>query len=151
MSFHPAAIEPVPDDTARVARAAFPCGSHYMRLRKKLGSLFTDPTFASLFATRGKPADPPARLAMVCVMQFVEGLHDRQAADAVRARIDWKYILGLELDDAGFDFSVLSKFRARLVEGNAEKMLLDVLLQRLLQEGIVKARGRQRTDATHVL
>jgi transposase len=150
MSLHPAAIEAIPDDTARVARAAFPRGNPYMRLRNKLGSLFIDPTFASLFATRGKPAESPARLAMVCVMQFVEGLHDRQAADAVRARIDWKYILGLELDDAGFDFSVLSKFRARLVEDNAERMLLDVLLQRLLKEGIIKARGRQRSDSTHV-
>jgi transposase len=151
MSFHPAAIEPVPDDTARVASAAFPRGNPYMRLRNKLGSLFADPAFASLFATRGKPAESPARLAMVCVMQFIEGLHDRQAADAVRARIDWKYVLGLKLDDAGFDFSVLSKFRARLVEGNAERMLLDVLLQRLLKDGIIKARGRQRTDSTHVL
>ena len=97
MSFHPTAVDPVPDDTARVARAAFPRGNPYMRLRNKLGPLFADPAFAPLFATRGKPAESPTRLAMVCVMQYAEGLHDRQAADAVRARIDWKYVLGLEL------------------------------------------------------
>jgi transposase len=76
---------------------------------------------------------------------FVEGLSDRQAADAVRGRIDWKYALGLELTDPGFDHAVLSEFRTRLVEGNAERLLLDTLLQRLREQGLMKAKGRQRT------
>jgi transposase len=85
------------------------------------------------------------------VLQFLEDLTDRQAADAVRSRIDWKYALGLELTDAGFDFSVLSEFRSRLVGGNLEQRLLDRLLEQCRQHGWVKARGKQRTDATHVL
>jgi transposase len=80
---------------------------------------------------------------------------DRQAAEAVRVRIDWKYALGLDLTDPGFDYSVLCEFRARLVQGSAEHRLLDVLLDVLLQackaNGLLKARGRQRTDATPVL
>jgi transposase len=104
-----------------------------------------------LFAVRGRPAETPWRLALVTVMQFAEGLSDRQAVEAVRARIDWKYALGLELTDAGFDFSVLSEFRARLVEGAAEHLLLDALLTQCTQRGYLKARGQQRTDATHVL
>jgi hypothetical protein len=90
-------------------------------------------------------------LALVTVLQFVEGLSDHRAADAVRARIDWKYALGLVLTDAGFDHTVLSEFRTRLVKGNAEQRLLDTLLERAREAGLLKTRGRQRTDSTHVL
>ena len=93
----------------------------------------------------------PWRLALVTVLQFLENLSDRQAADAVRARIDWKYALGLELTDPGFHFSALTEFRARLVAGTAEHLLLDRMLERFKARGLVKARGKQRTDSTHVL
>lgn len=115
MSLKPDPISPVPEDTVRVARAVFPKGNRYMQMRDVFGTIYRDALFASLFARRGRPAETPWRLALVTVMQFAEGLSDRQAAEAVRARIDWKYALGLELTDAGFDFSVLSEFRARLV------------------------------------
>jgi transposase len=88
---------------------------------------------------------------LVTVFQFLEHLSDRQAADAVRARIDWKYALGLELTDPGFHFSVLTEFRARLVAGQAEHLLLDTMLERFKQRGLLKACGKQRTDSTHVL
>ena len=90
-------------------------------------------------------------MALVTVFQFLEHLSDRQAADAVRARIDWKYALGLELTDPGFHFSVLAEFRARLVAGQADHLLLDTMLERFKARGLVKARGKQRTDSTHVL
>jgi transposase len=112
--------------------------------------VFDDAQFNTLFSGRGRPALSPGRLALVSVLQFAEGLSDRQAADAVRGRIDWKYALGLELSDAGFDFSVLSEFRSRLAGGHGD-LLLDLLLQRLNDAGLVKAGGRQRTDSTHVL
>jgi len=99
----------------------------------------------------GQPSMPPWRLALVTIMQFREHLADRQAAEAVRARIDWKYLLGLELTDPGFDFSVLSEFRDRLLTGSAEERLLDKLLEWCQTQGLIKARGRQRTDSTHVL
>ena len=116
-----------------------------------MGPLYTDSQFAGLFAERGRPAEAPGRLARVTVFQFMEGLTDRQAADAVRSRIDWKYALALELTDAGFDFSILSDFRVRLIDGEAEQQLLDNLLVRFKARGWLKARGRQRTDSTHVL
>jgi transposase len=84
-------------------------------------------------------------------MQFAEGLSDRQAADAVRGRIDWKYALALPLTDPGFDASVLSEFRSRLLAGQAEQLLFETLLIRFRAAGLLKARGRQRTDSTHVL
>jgi transposase len=90
MSLHPASIGRVPEDTARVAHAAFPKGTTYLRLRDTLGSIFTDDAFVALFPTRGQPGVAPWRLALVTVLQFAEGLPDRQAADAVRSRIDWK-------------------------------------------------------------
>ncbi|GAB1333297.1 hypothetical protein ACE1SV_76360 [Streptomyces sennicomposti] len=111
VSMQPMGSGEVPAETVRVARAAFPKGSLAIRVRDELGPLFSDEQFAGLFPVRGKPAWSPGRLAMVLVLQFVEALTDRQAAEAVRARIDWKYALGLELADAGFDFSVLSEFR----------------------------------------
>lgn len=151
MSLHPESIGPVPEDTARVARAAFPKGTSYLRLRDALGSIFTDAAFAPLFPPRGQPGVAPWRLALVTVMQFAEGLPDRQAADAVRSRIDWKYALGLPLEDPGFDASVLSEFRSRLIAGGAETLLLDTLLAHCRAQGWLKARGRQRTDSTHVL
>jgi transposase len=151
MSLKPDPIGLIPDDTARVARAAFPKGNVYMQMRDVFGAIYDDALFAPLFAVRGRPAETPWRLALVTIMQFAEGLSDRQAAEAVRARIDWKYALGLDLTDAGFDFSVLSEFRARLVAGDAEPLLLDALLTQCTQRGYLKARGQQRTDATHVL
>jgi transposase len=151
MSLHPHVIEPVPEDTVRVARAAFPKGHPYLTFRDALGTLFQDEDFAALFPVSGQPGLPPWRLALVTLLQFRENLADRQAAEAVRARIDWKYLLSLELTDPGFDFSVLSEFRDRLLAGSAETLLLDKLLERCRTMGLLKARGQQRTDSTHVL
>ena len=151
MSLRPGRVSEVPEETARVARAAFPKGCLAMRMRDVLGQLFTDTEFAPLFPSRGKPAFSPALLALVSVLQFTGGLSDRQAAHAVRARIDWKYALGLELDDAGFDHSVLCEFRARLVAGGMEQRVLDAVLEASAAAGLLKPGGRQRSDSTHVL
>ena len=151
MSLKPLAIQPVPAETVRVARAAFPKGNPYLILRDTLGPIFQDEDFADLFPLVGQPSLPPWRLALVTMLQFRENLADRQAAEAVRARIDWKYLLGLELTDPGFDFSALSEFRARLHAGSAAEHLLDKRLERCRALGLLKARGQQRTDSTHVL
>jgi transposase len=151
MSLRPQPIAPIPEQTARVAQAAFPKGHPYLTLREHLGTMFQDDDCAALFPAWGYPGLPPWRLALVTIMQFREQLSDRQAAEAVRARIDWKYLLGLDLTDPGFDFSVLSEFRDRLLAGSAEVLLLDKLLERCRTMGLLKARGQQRTDSTHVL
>src|SRR5919106_418349 len=150
MSLKLGPIQLIPEETIQVARAAFPKGNLYLTLRDKLGSIFQDEDFAGLFPPDGQPALPPWRLALVTILQFGENLSDRQAADAVRGRIDWKYMLGLELTDPGFDFSVLSEFRGRLLKGGREAILLDKLLERCRELGLVKERGKQRTDATHI-
>ncbi len=141
----------IPDETAHVAHAAFPKGNPYMRMRDTLGPIYANPEFAHLFPSVGQPAEAPAQLALVTVMQFAEGLSDTQAADGVRSRIDWKYALALELTDPGFDASVLSEFRTRLIEGKAELLLFETMLTLFREQGLLKARGRQRTDSTHVL
>ena len=151
MSLKPGPIRPVPEETNRVAGAAFPKGNLYLTLRDKLGPIFDDEDFVGLFPKDGQPGLPPWRLALVTILQFRENFSDRQAAEAVRARIDWKYLLGLELTDAGFDFSVLSEFRTRLLQGGGEAVLLEKMLDRCRSLGLVKARGTQRTDATRVL
>src|SRR6516162_4989410 len=151
MSLHPHGVAPVPAETARVPHAAFPKGHPYLTFRDALGTIFQDEDFAALFPLGGQPGLAPWLLALVTIMQFRENLADRQAAEAVRARIDWKYLLSLELTDTGFDFSVLSEFRDRLLAGSAEAVLLDKLLERCRALGLLKARGQQRTDSTHVL
>jgi transposase len=149
VSLHPEPIGPVPEETVRVARAALPKGNVYMRMRDEFGRFDRDETFAGLFAVRGQPAAAPGRLALVPVLPVAEDLPDRAAADAVRSRIDWTHALGLELTDPGVDASVLSEFRARLVAAGAELLLLAALLARFRAAGLLTARGRQRTDATH--
>src|SRR5499426_4527801 len=151
MSLKPSTLQTIPEETIRIARAAFRHGNAYLTLRDALGTIFTDEDFAPLFPACGQPGLAPWRLALVTIMQFRENLADRQAAEAVRARIDWKYLLGLELTDPGFDFSVLSEFRDRLLAGEAEERLLDKMLERCRVAGLLTARGHQRTDATHVL
>lgn len=141
----------VPEETNRIAHAAFPKGNEYMTMRDELGVLYTDNEWALLFSQRGQPAEAPGMLAMVTVMQFAEGLTDRQAADAVRSRIDWKYALGLELTDPGFHYSILTEFRGRVIEGGMEAQLLDDMLRRLQDKGLLHAGGQQRTDSSHVL
>lgn len=151
MSLHPEQIGEVPEETVRVAKACFPKGNRYLRLRDTLGTIFADHEFADLFPRRGQPAEAPWRLALVCLVQYMEELTDRQAADAVRSRVDIKYLLGLELTDPGFDFSVLSEFRTRLGEHQAEHRLFTLLVERLGEQGYLKKRGSQRTDSTHIL
>ena len=151
MSLQPSVIEPVPEETARIALAAFPKGNLYLSMRDELGTLFNDLDFATLYPRRGQPAFTPWKLALITVMQFLENLSDRQASDAVRSRIDWKYALGLELSDSGFDYSVLSNFRARLIENNQQTLLLDRIIELFRERKLLKERGKQRTDSTHVL
>ena len=151
MSLHPRPIGQIPAETVRVAHAAFPRGTVITRLRDEFAELFCDEDFEALYPRRGQPGLAPWRLALVTVFQFLEHLSDRQAADAVRSRIDWKYALGLELDDPGFHFSVLTEFRGRLLAGHAEYLLLDKMLEHFKARGLIKPRGHQRTDSTHVL
>ena len=125
MARHPEPIAPAPEQTVRVARAAFPQGKPDLRLREERGPILQDDDFQDLYAPEGQPGLSPWRLAWVTIMQFRETLSDRQAADAGRARIDGKYLLGLDLRAPGCDFSVLSAFRARLLAGSAAERLLD--------------------------
>lgn len=147
----PEAIGEIPAQTVRVVKAAFPKGSTVIKLRDAFGGLYQDEDFAPFFSNLGQPALAPWRLALITVFQFLENLSDRQAADAVRGRLDWKYGLGLELEDAGFHFSVLSEFRTRLTENKAEQVFLDKLLVHFKEAGLLKVRGHARTDSTHVL
>lgn len=120
-------------------------------IRDELGEVFADKAFAVAFGVRGRPGWSPGRLVLVTALQFAENLTDRQAAEAVRVRIDWKYCLGLDLADEGFDHSILSEFRARLVEHGLAERALDLLLAALVDKGLLQAGGKARTDSTHVL
>lgn len=141
----------IPEQTVLVARAAFPNGSVAMSARDRLGEVFNDEQFAAAFGVRGAPAESPGALALVTALQFTENLTDRQAAQMVARAIDWKYALGLELTDPGFDASVLSKFRTRLVEHSLEEQVFTTMLTALAGKNLIGAGGKQRTDSTHVI
>jgi transposase len=147
----PESIMAIPEETITVAKQAFPKGIMYITLRDELGSIFEDELFVDLYPSLGQPGESPARLALVTLMQFIENLPDRQAAEAVRSRIDWKYMLGLELSDPGFDYSILSEFRTRLVTGEKSQLLFEKLLERCDELGLLKGKTKQRTESTHVL
>lgn len=148
---HPMPWPEVPEATARTARASSRKGNLAMRIRDVLGEVYADEQFADAFAVRGKPGISPAQLMIVTVLQFTENLTDRQAGEAVRDRITWKYAIGVELEDPGFDPTVLSEFRGRLVREDLVRLALDALLERLAGQGLVTSGGRVRTDSTHVL
>lgn len=147
----PKGLPEVPEQAAAVARAAFPRGSLAMRVRDRLAEVFADEPFADAFGVRGAPGLSPGVLCLVTVLQFAEDLTDRQAAAMAVRAIDWKYALGAELTDTGFDASVLSRFRARLAGHGMERMVFDRLLEHCKVEGLVVAGGKQRTDSTHVI
>lgn len=151
MSLRPRSGEQVPSLTAQIARASNPDGTTAMWVRDRLDGLWHDEDFAGWYPRDGRPGLSPAQLATVCVLQFLLGLSDRQAAEAVRCRIDFKYAMAMELDDPGFHHSVLADFRERLVQDDRADRLLDLALAHLKEAGRVRERTTQRTDSTHVL
>ncbi|MFJ8956369.1 MULTISPECIES: transposase [unclassified Streptomyces] len=135
MSVRPRSGDQIPSLTARVARASNPSGTTAMWVRDRLDGLWYDEDFEAWYPRDGRPGVSPAQLATVCVLQFLLNLSDRQVAEAVRCRIDFKYALALELDDPGFHHSVLSDFRDRLGEGDRADRLLDLVVERLKEAG----------------
>jgi transposase len=154
MCMQPAAW-PEPDPQIAAAIAAKYRGKRprplAVQIRDRLGQWLDDEAFAAAFGDRGRPGWSPSRLALVTVLQRAENLPDRAAAEAVRTRIDWQYLLGLPWDDPGFDPTVLVEFRARVADAGLELVALDALVERLAADGLVKAGGKQRTDSTHVI
>jgi len=143
---HP--LPPVPEAMATIVKAAFPKGTLYVDLRTEFGALYEQDLFADLYADRGHPTEVALwRLALVMVMQYIEGLTDRQAADAVRCCIDRKYALSLESSDPGFHFTMLHDFRERLLTHAGAQRLLETFLEACQARGWLKARGTQRTDS----
>jgi transposase len=153
MSMQPRPWPEPADDVAKAVRAMFAGRRAPLAVvvRDELDEVFADAEFAEAFAVRGQPGWSPGRLAMITVLQAVENLTDVQAAEAVRLRLDWKYLLGLPMTDWGLDESVLSEFRGRVVEHSLEARILDLLVARLVEKGLLKSRGKQRTDSSHVL
>jgi transposase len=146
---------PEPDPQVAAAIAAKYRGKRARPLavlvRDRLGQWLRDEDFAAAFGVRGRPGWFPSRLALVTVLQRAEQLTDRAAAEAVRTRLDWQYLLGLGLDEPGFDHSVLSEFRAKVARAQREQVVLDALVAKLAAGGLVRAGGKQRADSTHVL
>jgi transposase len=151
MSLHPQPHTHIPERTAELMHRVYPKGHPFIALREELGTIFTDDQFVHLYDDQGRPVESPTILALASVLQFMEGLTDRQTAEAVRDRLTWKYLLGLELDETGFHSTLLSDFRKRLVEEDAIMLLFDTMLTAFQARGLLKSNGKQRTDSTHVL
>lgn len=151
MSMHVQPLDPVPEETAKIARKSFPKGSLAMMLRDALDGVYSDESFRHVYPKRGRGAIAPWRLAIVMVLQAIEALSDVQAAEMVRGRLDWKYALSLPIDDMGFDPSILTDFRQRLVDHQAQELLLTPILEICVQRGWIREKGKYRMDSTMVL
>jgi transposase len=142
---------PMPPETAAIGEALLTDDSPYRLVGDQLFVQLSDAEFADLYSAEGKPGISPVILAFVTVFQFMEKLPDRQAAEAIRMRLDWKYALHLPLTYAGFDYSVLSEFRDRLLAHEAEGRVFEKLVSEFRVLGLIKERGRQRTDSIAML
>lgn len=142
---------PMPEETERVGKILLGDNDPYRLMGDRLFEKWKEEEFADLYSSEGKPGYSPVILAFVSVFQFMERLADRQAAQALRMRLDWKYALHLSLEDAGFDFSVLSEFRDRLMDGKAEKRVFEKLVEEIRSMGLIKERGKQRSDSIAML
>jgi transposase len=151
MSLPASPCDLIPEQTLQVARAAFPKGNPSLRRRDALGPLSTNPTFAALFSQPGRPAEAPAPRALMSGMPWAAGLSEAQAADAVRARMDWQDALALALTEPGGEASVLSPCRRRLRTGHAARLRCETRLTRWRAQGLRTATGRPRTDSTQGL
>ena len=151
MSLKPQPPREMPEETARIGNQLLASESPYRLVGEQLYAKYRDEDFADLYPAEGQPGLSPVDLAFVTAFQYLEDLSDRAAAEAVRLRLDWKYALHLPLEDGGFNFSVLSEYRARLVKHQAEGRVFEALLGDLQALSLLKRRGRQRTDSLAVL
>jgi transposase len=151
MSLNPQRNMDIPEETVRLIRIVLPKGNIYTRMRDRLGTCFNDEQFKGMYARVGQPGYSPWRLALVSIIQYMEDLSDRQVAEELPVRVDWKYLLGLEVEDPGFHYSVLSEFRDRVIAGGSEAELLETLLKVFKEVDLLKKGGQQRSDSTHVV
>lgn len=141
----------IPEDTATLGRKLLKANSRYRVIGDHLPEIVCDEDFADIYAPTGRNAVSPALLSMVTIFQFLEDVPDREAAEMVVIRVDWKYALHLPLDYAGFHPTDLCNFRKRLVENEQEALVFDSMLKKVKALGFLKKKGKQRTDSTHVL
>jgi len=141
----------MPADTEAVGKVILEENSAYRLIGEKLFDKFHEQDFVDFYSVEGKPGISPVILAFVTVFQFMEKLPDRQAAESLRMRMDWKYALHLSLAYEGFDYSVLSEFRDRLLEHHAEGLVFEQLVEEFRSMGLIKQRGRQRSDSIAML
>ena len=141
----------MPSETERIGRALLEEASAYRLIGDKLFTKLNEQDFADLYPSEGQPGLSPVILAFVTVFQFIEKLPDRQAAESLRMRLDWKYALHLPLEYEGFNFSVLSEFRDRLLAGKAEGRVFEKLVAQIREMGLIKERGKQRSDSIAML
>jgi transposase len=144
-------VSVIPPDTKELGERVLRPTDPYRVIGEHLADLVRDEEFADLYARDGRHAVSPALLALVTVFQFTENVPDRQASHQVVVRIDWKYALHLPLEDCGFDFTDLNHFRQRLIDHQQERRVFEVLLRKIEAAGLVRKRGKQRTDSLAVL
>ena len=141
----------MPSETERIGRALLKKDNAYRLIGDKLFANISEQEFADLYPSEGQPGLSPVILAFVAVFQFIEKLPDRQAVESLRVRMDWKYALHLPLEYEGFNFSVLSEFRDRLLEGQAEGRVFENLVKQIQGLGLIKEHGKQRSDSIAML
>ena len=141
----------MPEETGRIGRQVMEEKNTYRLIGDELFVKLNEQEFSDLYPSDGQPGLSPVILAFVTVFQFIEKLPDRQAAESLRMRMDWKYAMHLPLEYVGFNYSVLSEFRDRLIAGEAEGRVFEVLVGQIRAMGLIKEHGKQRTDSIAML
>ena len=154
MSLPQAKVQRTLFDARMLVEHLFPEGCRYRVFHEKILPVLwakRDELCALYCEDNGRPAIEPVIAMAVTLLQFMEKVPDRQAAENVRLHLGWKYAIDLEVDDAGFHYSSLCNFRGRLVDREATRIGFDAILEALREAGLVRKRSRQRLDSTHVL
>lgn len=141
----------IPEDTKSCGEQLLPADNPYRLVGEHVTEILSLADFRALYSQIGRGALCPIILALVTVFQFLERIPDRAAAQWAVLRLDWKYALHVPLLWPGFHFSSLSKYRQRLMEHEAERLVFERVLQWVQAYGLLKKHGQQRTDSTYVV
>jgi len=124
-------------------------GSLYYFLAEHRREIFADAKFAHLYPSgTGRPSIPASRIASVMVLQTLEGLSDREALDQVRYNLRWKLALGLDLEDRGFDPSVLTYWRNRIKNSANPTLIFDLAREIISETKILNTHTKRVLDST---
>ena len=135
-------------DTLAVCGDLVPVGSVWRFLAERRLEVFPDELFADLFGGRGRRSQPASVIAVVLVLQALEGVSDREAVERLRCDVRWKAAAGLALTDGAFHPTVLTLWRARVRASGRPERIFDAVRAVVAECGVLAGKTRRALDST---